>query len=137
MLQKVEEKRQARFLKVVSDLKLRFPNKEITSKTKYNSGIVSEYLNSKKNVSESFLREFCKAFDLSYEDLFVETPFDADDPLNVERAKVAALERKLAMVMSMVYQLQGKTRSYKECLDEIDHDTTVILTDLRRSGKKV
>jgi hypothetical protein len=65
-----------------------------------------------------------------------EAPFDTDDPINPDRAVIAALKRRLALLTSMVYDLKGMPRSYEECLLDIEDDTTVILTDLRRSGRK-
>lgn len=65
-----------------------------------------------------------------------QAPFKADDPLNIERARIVVLERKLIQAMLMIYKLLGKERTYDEIADEIDFDTTVILEDLRRSGKK-
>lgn len=62
------------------------------------------------------------------------SPFDPDDPLNWERAKLIALQRKLALGLSMIYGLLGKPRGYEDCLDDIDDDTTMILADLR-SGR--
>lgn len=67
------------FLKAVDSLDLRFAGKDICEKTGYKSGTVSEYLNAKKNVSESFLKNFSKAYGLEYKKLFARF-FDGKEP---------------------------------------------------------
>jgi transcriptional regulator with XRE-family HTH domain len=135
MLQKTEDIRHQRFLAVVDSLKLRFPGKVITEKTGYNSGIVSEYLKSKKIVSERFLRKFCEVFQIDYDTTFSESPFEKDDPLNWERAAIKALSWGLANALSEISELKGKRRDPETYLEEIDRSTNMILHDQRRSGK--
>lgn len=55
------------FIKTVESFNFRHPVAEVVAKTGYNSGLVSEYLGSKKLVSEKFFKAFCTAFDLDYE----------------------------------------------------------------------
>lgn len=135
MLQKSEDIRQQRFLEVVESLKLRFPGKVIAEKTGYNSGIVSEYLKSKKKVSERFLRKFCEVFHIDYETTFNELPFEKDDPLNWERAAIKALSWGLANALSEISELKGKRRDPETYLEEIARSTNMILHDQRQSGK--
>jgi len=66
----------------------------------------------------------------------IKAPFNADDPVNMERAQIIALQKEVAMLKSMVYEIAGKTRSYEECFDDIENGTIVALDDLRRSGRK-
>jgi transcriptional regulator with XRE-family HTH domain len=91
MLQKPEELRQERFLEHVNGLNVRFPNKQIVEKTGYKSGIVSEYLNGKKIVSESFLKVYCEKFGADYDYIMGNKPAPAGDKLNPGRALVKAL----------------------------------------------
>lgn len=57
------------FLSEVAKLKLRFPIADIVEKTNYSNGLVSEYLASKKLVSDRFFKSFCEAYSLDYEAL--------------------------------------------------------------------
>jgi hypothetical protein len=50
------------FYKDVDELALKFPGSAIAKRTNFNKGIVSEYLNKKKEPSENFLRAFYNAF---------------------------------------------------------------------------
>jgi transcriptional regulator with XRE-family HTH domain len=136
MLQKPEDARQERFLNEVKKLNLRFPNREIAEKTGYKSGIISEYLNSKKLASEKFLREFSEAFGINYDTTFTISPFSPDDDFNWERAAIKALTHQLAKAMSKIAELSGGKRPVEDCLQDIEQSTTLILNDLRRSSKK-
>jgi len=60
---------QDRFLEEVAKLGFRFPIARISKETGYGSPIVSEYLASKKIVSDRFLRTFCKVYALSYDEI--------------------------------------------------------------------
>lgn len=57
------------FLEELGKLKLRFPVADIIKKTGFTSGTVSEYINSKKQVSVRFFRAFCDAYGLDYDAL--------------------------------------------------------------------
>lgn len=57
------------FLKAVESLGLRFPVATISKDTGYNTSIVSEYLNSKKQVSEKFAKVFCEVYNLDFAEL--------------------------------------------------------------------
>lgn len=131
MLQKTDDPRQSYIIDKIKELKIRFPVAELSERMAITKGKVSEALAGKRPISDLFFNKFCEAYELDGNF----SPFRVDDPLNIERAKVVALERKLAMVMSWVYELQGKKRSYEECLEDIDNDTIVVLTDLRRAKK--
>ena len=71
------------FLEEVEKLKLRFPVAAIVEKTSYNNGIVSEYLNSKKLVSEKFFKAFCEAYNLNFEALTSDTSPKPSSPKEV------------------------------------------------------
>ena len=60
---------QERFLEAVKSLGLRFPVARISEKTEYNSGIVSEYLKGKKEVSEKFIKAFCESYKIDPKDI--------------------------------------------------------------------
>ncbi|CAL1518172.1 hypothetical protein [Chitinophaga sp. MM2321] len=127
MLQKPEDIRQQRFLDEVNKLNLRFPGREIVKATGYNSGVVSEYLNSKKNVSERFLREFCKAFNLDFTEIFTEKPAPPGDPINRERALIKVLYQRVAKL-----EAERLGISVDDALDELDRDTTIAWWDLEK-----
>lgn len=82
---------QINFLKAVESLNLRFPVAKISKETGYKSAIVSEYLNSKKEVSERFARKFCEVYGFKFEDL---------TKSNTEIAKSAGAENINHMVRS-------------------------------------
>lgn len=63
------EQLQQLFLDEVSKLKLRHPSADISRQTGYGTPIISEYLNSKKSVSEKFFKAFCKAYNLDFEEI--------------------------------------------------------------------
>lgn len=69
-------------------------------------------------------------------DLLTESPFPADDPANWERAAIKALSWGLASAFAEISELRGKPRPAEDYLEEIDKNTSLILTDLRRSGRK-
>lgn len=96
MLQKPEELRQERFLDHVKGLNSRFPGKIIVEKTGYGSGIVSEYLNSKKMVSENFLRVYCEKFGADFDYIMGNKPAPAGDKLNPARALIKVLAYQAA-----------------------------------------
>ena len=125
MLQKSEDIRQQRFLEEVERLNLRFPGKEIVKRTGYNSGIVSEYLNSKKNVSESFLREFCKSFDLDYERDFVIKPSQPGSPMNMKWAMLKMLYQRVAKADSERLGLP-----IEQVMKDMDNETMIAWRDL-------
>lgn len=52
------------FQDAVKSLHLRFPNAEIEKATKYSKGDISNFLNNKKPVSDSFLKTFSEAFNI-------------------------------------------------------------------------
>jgi transcriptional regulator with XRE-family HTH domain len=58
--------RQAWFLEEIKRLKLESPVAEIVEKTGYPKSSVSDFLNSKRNVTENFLRTFCKGYRIDY-----------------------------------------------------------------------
>ena len=62
------------FLSELHKLKIRFPVAEIVKKTGFTNGTVSEYINSKKQVSPRFFRAFCDAYGLDYDKLVGSTP---------------------------------------------------------------
>lgn len=137
MLQKPEEIRHERFLEEVSKLNLRFPGKEIVKKTGYKSGIVSEYLTSKKIVSESFLREFCKAFNLDYDKTFNVKPSqlgEQNKPVKPGKPGDPA-NMKWAMLKTM-YQRMVKSEaarlglSIDQVIKEMDDETMINWHDL-------
>lgn len=68
-------------------------------------------------------------------DILSSNPFPADDPQNWEIADHIAVKRRLALLMSKFYELAGESRSYEQCLTDINDDRDMILADLRRSGK--
>lgn len=57
----------------VKKLDLKYPVKEVSEKTKHSKGNVSEYLNKKKEPSESFFLSFCTAFGLNADDVLEES----------------------------------------------------------------
>jgi transcriptional regulator with XRE-family HTH domain len=134
MLQKPEDIRHERFLEEITKLNLRFPGKEIVKRTGYKSGIVSEYLNSKKSVSESFLREFSKAFNLDYEKIFgvkqdkaatITKPGKPGDPANMKWA-----------MLKMLYQRMVKSEAARlglpieQVMKDMDDETMINWHDL-------
>lgn len=126
--QKTEDPRQVYILDKIKELKIRFPIAELAKKMDVTTGNVSEVLNGKRAVSNSFFEKFCEVYGLDGNFSL----YNPDDPENWERAKLIALERRLAQFMSMVYEIKGKPRTYEECLDDIDADTEMTLADLRR-----
>ncbi|MFB6453753.1 helix-turn-helix domain-containing protein [Chitinophaga sp. Hz27] len=66
----------------------------------------------------------------------IKNPFQQDDPLNWERAKIVALERKFAMFLAS-YEIDVKKAPgtlddvYERILDELKTDSIKILADLR------
>lgn len=60
------------FQKAVKKLALRFPNKEISEKTKYDKSNVSNFLKGKKPVPDDFLNNFFTTFNLNKEDFTTE-----------------------------------------------------------------
>lgn len=58
------DKNNIRFHKLLEQLDLRFPVAEISRKTKYTKGNISNYINNKKPVSDNFLETFIKEFDV-------------------------------------------------------------------------
>lgn len=131
MLQKPEDIRQERFLEEINKLNLRFPGKEIVEKTGYNSGIVSEYLNGKKKVSESFLKEFCKAFNIDYYAVFVIKPSEPGDSGNRERALIKVLMDRVAKL-----EAERLGMSVKDVLAELEKDTMIAWRDLEQGNVK-
>lgn len=127
-LQKTADPRLAYIQDKIKELKIRFPVAELTEKLGLSKASVSATLSGKRPVSDHFFETFCEVYKLdgNY------NPFPADDPLNWERAKIIALERRLALALSKIYSLEGKIRSYEDCLDDIDNDTDMILADLRK-----
>jgi hypothetical protein len=137
MLQKPEEIRHERFLEEVKKLNLRFPGKEIVKKTGYKSGIVSEYLTSKKLVSESFLRAFCKAFSWDYDKIFSVglsqqdeqnrpiKPGKPGDPANMKWAMLKTMYQR--MVKSEAARLG---LSIEQVIKEMDDETMINWHDL-------
>lgn len=102
---------------------------------------LTEIRGGRQNISLKALQKFCDLYGKTHGYDFAyfagETVgFDPDDPLNWERAKVIALERRLAQYMSMLSEVQGKKKTYQECLDDIDSDTEMILAEMRRAGKR-
>lgn len=132
LFQKTEDPRHAYILGKIEEMQIRFPVAELSKKMGKTTSNVSETLNGKRAVSESFFRTFCEVYGLDGNT----DGFKPDDPFNWERAKLIALERRLAKLMMKDYEAQGKKRTLDECLDEIDSDTEMILTDLRRSGRR-
>lgn len=55
------------FIAEVEKLNLKFPVSDISKSTGYNHSNISEYINSKKLVSEKFFKAFCKAYELDYD----------------------------------------------------------------------
>lgn len=131
MLQKTEDPRQAYIIDKIKELNLRFPVADIAEKTGISKSQVSKTLQGKIAVSDHFFETFNRVYGLGGDF----SPFSADDPQNWERAKLIALQKKLALFMSMFYESQGRHRTYEDCLEDIDNDTTVILGDLRRKRK--
>jgi transcriptional regulator with XRE-family HTH domain len=76
-----KEELQKIFLSEVDKLNLRHPVVALEEKTGYTNGIISEYLSSKKNVSEKFFKAFCKAYKLDFEPLT--NPIKASTPKEV------------------------------------------------------
>jgi phage repressor protein C with HTH and peptisase S24 domain len=63
---------QTAFIQAVDKLGMRFPVAELSRATGYRPPIVSEYLNGKKTVSESFLRTFCEVYKIDFDSVFGE-----------------------------------------------------------------
>lgn len=139
MLQKPENIRHERFLEEVKKLNLRFPGKEIVKRTGYKSGIVSEYLTSKKLVSESFLREFCKAFSFDYEKVFslkpsqlgeqdkIVKPGKPGDPANMKWATLKTLYQR--MIKSEAARLGLPV---EQVMKEMEDETMINWRDLEK-----
>jgi DNA-binding phage protein len=131
-LQKTGDPRQAYIIDKVQEMNIRFPVADIEDKTGIGKSQISKTLAGKVPVSDYFFETFCKAYKLDG----VIVPFLADDDLNWERAAIKALTHELAKAMSKIAELTGGKRDVKECLQDIEQSTTLILSDLRRSGKK-
>lgn len=65
------------FLKAVKTLSLKFPASSIAKATGYGVSIVSEYLNSKKEVSETFAEKFCEVYKFDFEEMKKAQYFDS------------------------------------------------------------
>lgn len=132
MLQIEEDIRQARFLEIVKGWGVRFPGKLIVEKTGYKSGIVSEYLNSKKRVSESFLRVFCEKFNIDFEQTFGENAIASpnEEDQTMELATIKVLLKEMAKLQSAIYN-----RPVADCFEELNRNTILTLLDMKKKDK--
>lgn len=129
MLQKPEDLRQERFLEHVNGLNIRFPGKAIADKTGYGGSIISEYLKSKKVVSESFLRIYCEKFGADFEYLMGNKPAPAGDKLNPERALIKALAYQAAKGLVEIDLLRKE-------LEDLKAEVTSIKTKKKKTPPK-
>lgn len=109
---------QERFLKAVKKLNLRFENAEIEEKTGYNSGIISEYLNSKKPVSKKFLRAFCESFNLNFEEIWNEKK---------EEVKTEDILQSLALEL----------KSFRSYTKSVNENLRLLTISSKKADKKI
>lgn len=98
--------------KIIDDLDLPHPVKDIAGKTGFLKGNISRYINGKVAPSDSFLREFCKAYNLDYkkvkreiensEENYSKPVNEVVTPLQMEETDyrdryIALLEKQLSM----------------------------------------
>lgn len=117
---------QANFLKAVASLDLKKPVTHIHEKTGYSTGLISEYLNEKKDVSEKFAKKFCEVYGFDFEEMNSNPEFEVKEP-DTEYNKKSPAQKLKQHGASIL-----KTFLSKEVTEDIDSNVTAVVHNFQQ-----
>jgi transcriptional regulator with XRE-family HTH domain len=112
------EQRQSWFLDEVKRLMLESPGSEIARRTGVSEGQVSNLLKGKRNVTDDFLKTFCKAFKIDYkaaEQLIRERAMEAEEAMDLS---VRPARRKEVIILGKNPNQRLKPEQYAEAFGD-------------------
>lgn len=117
----ISEQRQAWFLEEVKRLMLEAPGTEIARKTGVSEGQISNLLKGKRNVTDDFLKTFCKAFRLDYkaaEKAIRERAMEAEENQPSLDMSIKPAKRKEVIILGKNPNQRLKPEQYAEAFGD-------------------
>lgn len=93
--------------KIAKHLKMRFPTSQISKDLNYSQGVISQYLNDKKEISDNFRKDFEKFYNVKFSDFEEENNIISEPETIYE----TSYDRNIAIAEERIKEFENKLKS--------------------------